>query len=406
MMYKNYNISPPFFLSWFLIFYLVIPEYIILGLYFQDFIAIVGFLFFLSLFLSKKIYIPRIFYLFILIPFFHLFFYGVFNPDRIINEFMSFSRELFIITLCLLFNVKFISRKVSIFLFFVILVFLSVDYMQSIRFFEFGNFAMQQYYDSIGIVLNLPRYVYYRDHISFTPMIVFITTLALQPFYSNRFKMGVFSIFYIFILQSRTYVFYVFFRALGFLRKINSVFFFFLFLLFFLFFFVFLLLYTIDDGRFFSDFGSSRVLGILSSSGREKLYNDVMMRVGNWIDWLSMLVNQSYYFGIGSYGITNKREFVSLDSVYAIDNLFVREFVRYGFFGVLKIAVLFSIFIKTFDKKIPDYCYNYKIFIRYILVACLVNDLLSNVIVRACFYASVVVIYRESKVDSVRGAVS
>lgn len=366
--------------------YLLSPEYIVGILYIQDYVAIFSFCLWLIL-AGWKQKIPSVFIVLLALPIVHLCFYGFLFPDYVFNEIKSFVREFLIIVLAISFRVSCLKRRHSVFLGGVVFLFIFVDLLQANRLIGFSNFSMQQYYDSIEIVLNLPRYVYYRDHISFTPLIVFLVTLAAQPFFNRWAILNYFSVLFSFLSQSRTYVFYLLIRFVSVVSRKGKLVFYITLLSLAL--CLFLMINISIEGAGFL----SRAVSVFSADGREKLLADIYMRISNWLSWLMVLINDSHWFGIGSYGISNKQNYVFLEQVYAIDNIFVREFVRYGIFGIIKILVVASIFIKTFDRSLDPALRNYAVFIRYVILCCLVNDLLSNVIVRLCFYASVYTVY-------------
>lgn len=327
--------------------------------------------------------IPKILKLLCLVLMLHIFLYVLTVPQQYLYELNSIGREFLMLLFAVYIGVPFVNKRGSFILFIFVVILLLIDFLQSIEFSVFRNFSMQQYYDNINIELYLPRYVYYIDHISFTPLVVFLVIMVFVGLRCNPANYISKAIYFllIFLVQSRTYIVHV---GLNLLYKTKI----YLVLIMMLFFVMSFLAidYKID---YVDDY---RILSVLSEEGYFILLNDLDMRIQNWSVWLNLIFEKNYYFGIGAYGLSNKAEYVNLD-VYAIDNIFLREVVRYGILGVVKLIIYAFIFMQSCKKPRDEEYFHFFLFVRYILIASIVNDLISDVIVRMCFYVSVVVLY-------------
>lgn len=329
--------------------------------------------------------LPSAFMALILVTLAHFFVYSAFNTERFTTELLSLARESLIILMAAMFSVSIFKKTHLNFLTIIFLIFIVIDIIQANQLIQIPNPAMEQYYSEINITLELPRYVYYRDHVSFTPLMVFL--LCILNFWNRNFFVNTFILLGLFLFQSRTYAIYLIMHYWEGIRKNFNVFFMLT---------VFSLLAGLIVFNYFPDIlPNVRLINALTSPEEFALLAiDILLRLDNWEEWLNLVLSLEYPLGIGSYGIANKSMFVSLSEVYAIDNIFLRELVRYGFFGVFRLFIYGYFFISTFGIKFDKPEHGFALLARYILIASLFNDLYADVIVRLVLFISLSVVLR------------
>ncbi len=317
-----------------------------------------------------RIILPKIFFFYIFIRLGYLAF-GLFNNLKITFEMLSISRDILYIFFasCLSANYKLLNKRLLLFAISFLIV---IDFSQAFNFHLMKNFAMKAYYNEISIPLidgpNV-RYVWYVDHYSFSVVMMYLIS-CLGFIYSNNVVLISYISFGL-ITSTRLYAVFI---VLLFLRNLKIV-----------------LPILLSLGAICFIFGFEK--NYLSSISN--LINDIDMRIYNWSSWLSYIINNHLFLGIGSYGIMHKREFMDLE-VSAIDNLFVNNLVHYGLYGIFVILVYIRFFGILLEKrKKLIYC-QYFLGI-YILLSSLFNDLISNPLHRVILYTLIFVCMKIDK---------